>query len=126
MIRFRSVDAQGGLIAQQSAIDALIVVGDDERIRALNAPAMGLLGVDAGAQTIGEPLEHLLGLGLDCLSRAQEKATGPIEVVAPSRAPHCRLASTRRSGAAPRPATGPWAAARRMRTTAAMPLWTPC
>jgi transcriptional regulator of acetoin/glycerol metabolism len=86
MIRFRSVDAQGGLIAQQSAIDALIVVGDDERIRALNAPAMGLLGVDAGAQTIGEPLEHLLGLGLDCLSRAQEKATGPIEVVAPSRA----------------------------------------
>jgi transcriptional regulator of acetoin/glycerol metabolism len=86
LIRLRSVDAQGGLVAQQSAIDGLIVVGDDERIRALNAPAMGLLGVDACTQMIGEPLEHLLGLGLDCLARAQEKNMGPVEVVAPSSA----------------------------------------
>lgn len=86
LIRLRSVDARGGLIAQQSAIDGLIVVGDDERIRALNAPAMGLLGVDACSQTLGEPIERLLGLGLDCLARAQTKNMGPVEFVAASSA----------------------------------------
>lgn len=84
LIRLRSVDASGGLVAQQSAIDGLIVVGDDERIRALNAPAMGLLGVDTCSQSVGEPLECQLGLGLDCLARAQARNMGPVEVAAPS------------------------------------------
>jgi transcriptional regulator of acetoin/glycerol metabolism len=80
LIRLRSVDAQGGLIAQQSAIDGLIVVADDERIRALNAPAMGLLGLDACSQIVGQPLECLLGIGLDCLASLQAKNMGPVEV----------------------------------------------
>ncbi len=87
LIRVCSVDARGGLIAQQSAIDGLIVVGDDERIRALNGPAMGLLGVDVCSQMLGEPLDCLLGIGLDCLARAQEKNGGPVEVLALSSAP---------------------------------------
>jgi transcriptional regulator of acetoin/glycerol metabolism len=86
LLRLRSADARGGLLAQQSAIDGLIVVGDDERIRALNGPAMGLLGVDACAQVVGEPLDCLLGIGLDCLLHAQAKSLGPVEVVTASSA----------------------------------------
>lgn len=86
LIRLRSVDARGGLLAQHSAIDGLIVVGSDERVRALNGSARGLLGVDVSSQIVGEPLDYSLGLGLDSLLRAQAKNMGPVEVVAPSSA----------------------------------------
>lgn len=84
LIRFRAVDAREGLSTQQSAIDGLVVMGNDERVLALNVSAMDLLGMDAYSHIVGERLEYSLGIGLGNLLAAQAKAKGPIEIVSVS------------------------------------------
>jgi len=84
LIRFRAVDARESLSTQQSAIDGLVVMGDDERVLALNVSAMDLLGMDAYSHIVGERLEYSLGIGLGNLLAAQTKAQGPIEIISVS------------------------------------------
>lgn len=84
LIRFRAVDARESLHTQQSAIDGLVVMGDDERVLALNVSAMDLLGMDSYSHIVGERLEYSLGIGLGNLLAAQTKAQGPIEIVSVS------------------------------------------
>ena len=65
LLRFRPADAREGLKVQQGGIDGLVVAGDNERVVAVNATAVGLLGAEAPAEIIGQPLDTLLTL-CDC------------------------------------------------------------
>lgn len=84
LIRFRAVDVRESLSTQQSAIDGLVVMGNDERVLALNVSAMDLLGMDSYSHIVGERLEYSLGIGLGNLLAAQTKVQGPVEIVSVS------------------------------------------
>jgi transcriptional regulator of acetoin/glycerol metabolism len=82
LIRLRSVDARERLFAQQMAIDGLIVVGVDERVLAINAIGLDLLGVETASQVVGETLEYSLGTSLNTIFQEQSKGQVEVEVTA--------------------------------------------
>lgn len=84
LIRFRTVDAREGLSTQQSAIDGLLVVGENGQVLALNESAMDLLGMVDYSHIVGERLEYSLGIGLGNLLSAQAKVKGPVKIVSVS------------------------------------------
>ena len=80
LIRLRSMDARERLFAQQMAIDGLIVVNSEERVLAINAIGLDLLGIEAASQVIGETLEYSLGTSLNTIFQMQSKGQAEVEV----------------------------------------------